>query len=176
MNEYEPRDEHAYPAETPAETPTTPGVGVDGPAPAPMPTGGVTQGGGVSAFPGNPQAFDAWNYRADVTDSQYDLAGFHVEATDGRIGKVDRSSHDLNDGYLVVDTGVWIFGRKVVVPAGIVNHIDREERVVYLDRTKEHVKAGPDVDSDTFDAGGRDQVGDYYHGTYHRDIQPPSIR
>lgn len=176
MNENEPRDGYAYPSETPTETPTTPGVGVDGPAPAPMPTGGVTQGGGISAFPGNPMAFDAWNYRADVSDSQYDLAGFHVEATDGRIGKVDRSSHDMNDGYLVVDTGPWIFGRKIVVPAGTVNHIDRAERVVYLDRTKEHVKAGPDVDSDAMDPSGRSQVGDYYGETYHRDFQPPSIR
>jgi hypothetical protein len=38
-----------------------------------------------------------------------DLAGFEVEATDGRIGKVDKHSYEADSGHLIVDTGTWIF-------------------------------------------------------------------
>lgn len=163
------------------EVPETPGVSVDGPDINPMPTGAVTEGGGISAFGGHSdtaafgggtRAYDAWNYRDDVGYDNRDLAGYRVDASDGHIGKVHRSSHDLNDGYLVVDTGPWIFGKKIVVPAGSVNHIDHNESVVYLDRSKDQIKAGPDVDPETFDATGRDHVSDYYGRSY----QPPSIR
>ncbi len=41
-----------------------------------------------------------------------DLIGYKVEATDGSIGKVDKHSDDVTSSYLVVDTGVWIFGSR----------------------------------------------------------------
>jgi hypothetical protein len=110
-------------------------------------------------------AFDPWNYRDSADPDPQDLAGFHVEAEDGRIGVVDAASHTLDDGYLVVDIGVWIFGRTVMLPAGTVKLIDRNERVVYLDRTKDQVKASPDVDV-MADPANRASIGDYYRGTY----------
>jgi hypothetical protein len=154
------------------EVPETPGVSVDGPDIVPMPTGAVTEGGGINAVTTGPKSYDAWNYRDEVGNDHRDLAGYRVDANDGHIGKVHRSSHDLNDGYLVVDTGPWIFGKKIVVPAGSVNHIDHAEGVVYLDRSKDQIKAGPDVDSEYFDQTGHDHVSDYYGRTY----LPPSIR
>ena len=111
---------------------------------------------------------DQWNYRPDAGWApQHDLVGYHVEATDGRIGKVDESSHTTDSSYLVVDTGPWIFGRKVMVPAGTVTRIDHAEQVVYLDRTKEHVKASPEFDADLYtDQVYRDKLTGYYGGTY----------
>jgi len=149
-----------------AEVPETPGVSVDGPDINPMPTGGVTSGGGMAAFTSDTRPYDAWNYRDDVGNDNHDLSGYRVDATDGHIGKVHRSSHDLGDGYLVVDTGPWIFGKKIVVPAGSVNHIDHAERMIYLDRSRDQIKSGPDVDADVFDRTGHDHVGDYYRDTY----------
>ncbi len=57
-----------------------------------------------------------------------DLTGYRVEAADGRIGKVDKHSEDVGDAYLLVDTGPWIFGRVVLVPAGTVTRIDHDDR------------------------------------------------
>ena len=92
-----------------------------------------------------------------------DLVGYKVEASDGGIGKVDRASHEVNSSYLVVDTGPWIFGKKVMIPAGTVNHVDHDERKVYVDRSKDQIKAAPEYDetADT-DPAYRDKLGGYY--------------
>ncbi|MEU8240482.1 PRC-barrel domain-containing protein [Actinoplanes missouriensis] len=96
-----------------------------------------------------------------------DLVGFKVEATDGHIGSIDQASYDVGSAYLVVDTGPWIFGRKVLLPAGTVQTIDHDERKVYVDRTKEQIKSSPEYDKETFETPEyRDQVGDYYTGNY----------
>lgn len=112
--------------------------------------------------------FDPWNYRSDAGwSAQYDVVGYHVEATDGGIGKVDESSHAMDQSYLVIDTGPWIFGKKVLLPAGTVTRIDHEDRKIYVDRTKEQIRSSPEFDSDRYtDLGYRDKVGGYYGSTY----------
>ena len=86
--------------------------------------------------------------------AEFDLVGYHVEATDGRIGKIDEASHATDESYLVVDTGPWIFGKKVLIPAGTVTHIDHTDRKVYVDRTKDQVKASPEFDADLYTETG----------------------
>jgi hypothetical protein len=73
------------------------------------------------AVPG--RAFDPWTYRDDAGVTGTDLVGYKVEATDGSIGKIDRCSNEVSASYLVVDTGPWIFGKKVMLPAGVVNNV-----------------------------------------------------
>jgi len=67
----------------------------------------------------------------------------------------------------VVDTGPWFFGRKVMLPAGTVNHVDHDERKVHVDRSKDQIKAAPEFDetADT-DPAYRDKLGGYYGDTY----------
>jgi len=114
-----------------------------------------------SIVPGDP--VDPWRYRDDVALAGADLTGYKVEATDGGIGKVDEASHEINMAWLVVDTGPWIFGKKVLLPAGTVNHVDRDERKVYVDRSKEQIKSAPEFDSDTYrDPTYRDKIAGYY--------------
>ncbi len=69
--------------------------------------------------------FDPWNYRenAGLGDGS-DIIGYRVETTDGHIGKIDEASTIVGESYLVVDTGPWIFGKKVLLPAGTVHHVD----------------------------------------------------
>ncbi|MGW5668644.1 PRC-barrel domain-containing protein [Micromonospora sp. NPDC003776] len=99
-----------------------------------------------------------------------DLTGYHVEATDGRIGSIDAASEDAGAGYLVVDTGPWIFGRKVLLPVGTVARVDHLDRVVHVDRTREQVKESPAFDPDDFDRPEyRERVGSYYAESYRRD-------
>ena len=112
--------------------------------------------------------FDPWTYREEVGMQGASLTGYKVEAADGGIGKVDEASHEVGAQCLVVDTGPWIFGKKVLLPAGTVNHIDHEERKVYVDRTKDQIKSAPEFDSDMYtDPTYRDKVGGYYGDSYH---------
>ena len=70
-------------------------------------------------------SMDVWTYR-QPTWTQNDLTGFDVEAVDGSIGKVDEATTATDSSYLVVDTGPWIFGKKVMLPAGVIETIDLE--------------------------------------------------
>ncbi|MFF8537523.1 PRC-barrel domain-containing protein [Streptomyces sp. NPDC015532] len=93
-----------------------------------------------------------------------DLTGFKVEAIDGGIGKVDKHSDDVGSAYLVVDTGVWIFGKHVLLPAGTVERVDQDERKIYVALTKDQIKESPEFDKDKHigDVGYHEQVGGYY--------------
>ena len=103
-----------------------------------------------------------WEY-SDETWSNVDLVGFSVEALDGSIGKIDKASHDVGGGYIVVDTGPWIFGKKVLLPAGVIDAIDLDEPTVYVQRTKDEIKNAPECDPDKMsDTGYREQFGTYY--------------
>ncbi|MCM0677225.1 PRC-barrel domain-containing protein [Micromonospora phytophila] len=96
-----------------------------------------------------------------------DLAGYRVEATDGRIGSVDEASADTDARWLVVDTGPWILGRKVLLPIGTVARVDHLDRVVQVHRTREQVKQSPAFDPDAYgEPDYRDRVGGYYRNTY----------
>ncbi|MFD5677699.1 PRC-barrel domain-containing protein, partial [Streptomyces sp. NPDC127040] len=86
-----------------------------------------------------------WSYTSTAGHlAGTDLTGYKVEATDGSIGKVDKHSDEVGDAYLVVDTGVWIFGKEVLLPASTVIRIDADDKKVYVDRTKEQIKDAPE--------------------------------
>ena len=63
---------------------------------------------------------EMWVYR-DVTLGQQNISGLKVEALDGSIGKVDDATNDVGGSFIVVDTGPWIFGKKVLLPAGVID-------------------------------------------------------
>lgn len=81
----------------------------------------------------------------DPSWEQQDLRGFEVEARDGKIGTVDESSAPGAD-HLIVDTGTWIFGKKVVLPVGLVEAVAFEERRLLVSRSKDEIKNAPDFD------------------------------
>ncbi|MCW2979883.1 MAG: hypothetical protein JWO14_1610, partial [Solirubrobacterales bacterium] len=81
---------------------------------------------------------------------------------DGSIGKVDEATYEENANGLVVDTGPWIFGKKVVLPAGVVDRVDPDEQKVYVHRTKDQIKESPRFGETGLDTSGRIEVGDYY--------------
>ncbi|MEU9237265.1 PRC-barrel domain containing protein [Streptomyces subrutilus] len=92
------------------------------------------------------------------------LVGFTVEAADGVIGHVDRQQDQTGMQHLVVDTGVWVFGRSVLIPAGAVTAIDTEAQTVRVAPSREQIKAAPrfTTDSDTADHDYLSAVGEYY--------------
>lgn len=92
---------------------------------------------------------ELWTYNPDLELPDRDLSGFSVETADGaKIGTVDAASADVGDAYLVVDTGVWIFGKRRVIPARAVRQVNLEAEKVFIDLTEEQVKGAPDLDEE----------------------------
>jgi hypothetical protein len=92
-----------------------------------------------------------------------DLTGFEVEATDGKIGKIDEATYEVGGSYVVVDTGPWIFGKKVMLPAGMIQRVDLDTQAVFVDRTKDEIKSAPEFDESAYrDESYRSTLDSYY--------------
>ncbi len=107
---------------------------------------------------------ELWTYNEDLKDIT-DLDGFDVAALDGDIGEVDDATYDVGSSYIVVDTGPWIFGKKVLIPASAIVRADLDNRKVFLRLTKDQIKASPEL-SDSMTDADRDRVGTYYESVY----------
>jgi hypothetical protein len=106
-----------------------------------------------------------WAYAEEYVTEPIDIEGFKVEAIDGDIGKVDEASYDVGSASIVVDTGPWIFGRKVVIPAGLIEFLDLENGKVRVALTKDQIKNSPEYDSTLEDFRSeayRKRLGSYY--------------
>jgi hypothetical protein len=91
------------------------------------------------------------------------LDGYSVEAIDGSIGKIDEASYEVGSSYIVVDTGPWIFGKRVLLPAGVIERVDHDDERVFVSLTKEQIKNAPEFDESTYrDDAYRSSLGDYY--------------
>ena len=109
--------------------------------------------------------YDIWTYRIETVETGLgtDVVGYHVEALDGGIGKVDEATDEVGASSIVVDTGPWIFGKKVVIPAGTIDRIDPDDERVYVNRTKDQIKDAPQLDEGMrMDDRHRDEVAGYY--------------
>jgi hypothetical protein len=109
---------------------------------------------------------DIWTYRDATLGSSIapaDVVGYDVEAIDGSIGKVDDDTLDVGGGLIIVDTGPWIFGKKVMLPAGVIRDVDHDEEKVFVHRTKDEIKNAPELDESLVqDETYRGEVGSYY--------------
>ena len=93
---------------------------------------------------------NVWIFRTRVEPeftAAQNVVGYDVEATDGHIGKIDEASLETSHRFLVVDTGFWIFGKKRLIPAGVVTNVDHEKKNVYVALTKDELKRAPDYDA-----------------------------
>ena len=112
-------------------------------------------------------ATDLWGYRdptlsRDLTTGR-NVIGYSVEALDGSIGKVDEATFDAASGHIVVDTGPWIFGKKVMLPAGVIRSADHNDEKVFVNRTKDQIKNAPEFDDSLArDESYRGTLGSYY--------------
>jgi hypothetical protein len=105
---------------------------------------------------------DLWTYNESLDRTQR-VDGWSVEALDGGIGKIDEATYDVGASYIVVDTGPWIFGRKVLIPAKAIARLDVPAQTVYLRLKQEQVKDAPAFD-DTADASRQRDALDAYYG------------
>ncbi len=109
---------------------------------------------------------ETWSYRDPslaTSLKQEQITGYNVEAIDGGIGKIDDATLETDSGHIVVDTGPWIFGKKVMLPAGVLKTVDHVNEKVFVNRTKDEIKNAPEFD-DSFreDEKYRTELGTYY--------------
>jgi hypothetical protein len=109
---------------------------------------------------------EVWTFRESTVGSATagaDVVGYGVEALDGSIGKIDEATYDAGSAYVIVDTGHWIFGKKVMLPAGVIQQVDHDDENVFVNRTKEQIKKAPEFDESlTTDESYRGNLGSYY--------------
>jgi hypothetical protein len=80
-----------------------------------------------------------------------DLKGMTIKARDGEIGEVDDFYFDDDNWtvrYLVVDTGTWLTGRKVLISPIALRHADPANRRIEADLTKKQIEDSPGVEAD----------------------------
>lgn len=95
--------------------------------------------------------------------SMKDLKGFTIGATDGDIGQVEAFYFDdasFTVRHLVVDTGGWLSGRKVLISPMALRNIVWDDRRINAALTKAQVERSPDIDTDR--PVSRQQESDYY--------------
>src|SRR2546421_11391852 len=106
---------------------------------------------------------EIWSFA--IAAPTVDLTGFKVEARDGSIGKVDEATMETGSSFIVVDTGPWIFGKKVMLPAGVIRDLDPDTETIFVDLTKDEIKNAPEFDESTYrNQTYRDELGRYYNG------------
>jgi sporulation protein YlmC with PRC-barrel domain len=119
------------------------------------------------------------------------IKGYAIAASDGEIGTVNDFLFDDKSWlvrWLVVDTGTWLPGRKVLLPPFVLGHPNASNRAFPVRLTMARVEASPDVDTeravsrqierqvydyygwrpywgDGFYVGGLDYAGDGWTGT-----------
>ncbi len=79
------------------------------------------------------------------------INGYAIEASDGRLGTVrDFLFEDANwiVRWLVVDTGNWLSGRKVLLPLAALGQPDPARREFPVKLTRQQVKESPGIDTD----------------------------
>ena len=105
---------------------------------------------------------EMWTFTVD-TPPTINLTGFKVEALDDEIGKVDEATNEIGSSFVIVDTGPWIFGKKVMIPAGVIRDIDPDTETVFVNRTKDEIKNAPEFDEKRYrEQDYRNELGDYY--------------
>ena len=109
---------------------------------------------------------ETWKYRDPSLATslrKQQITGYDVEAIDGSIGKIDDATLEADSGHIVVDTGPWIFGKKVMLPVGVLKSVDHTDEKVFVNRTKDEIKNAPEFDdSFRFDEKYRTELGTYY--------------
>lgn len=79
------------------------------------------------------------------------MFGFSLKAADGEIGHVRDFYFDddnMTVRYLIVQSGSWLLGRKVLISFASVKKIDHEASEFVVDLTCDQVRNSPDIDTD----------------------------
>lgn len=79
------------------------------------------------------------------------VIGYAISASDGTIGTIKDFFFDDTNWlvrWLVVDTGNWLSGRKVLLPTSAIDRLDAEKKECSIKLTKKQIEDSPEVDTD----------------------------
>jgi uncharacterized protein YrrD len=79
------------------------------------------------------------------------IHGYKLRETNGDIGNVREVYFDNQAWcvrYFIVETGLWLFGRKVLISPVAITGIDTANAVITVNLTREQVKKSPDISTD----------------------------
>ena len=79
------------------------------------------------------------------------LIGYGVQATDDRIGTIDDLLFDDREWtvrWAAVDTGSWLSGRLVLLPASSIGPVDPRSRTAAVELTRRQVEQSPGIETD----------------------------
>ena len=82
---------------------------------------------------------EAWSNR-----EQGGLKGYGVDAIDGSIGKLDDATLEVGPTYVIVDTGHWLSGKRVLLPSATIAGVDEKRARLRIDRTKDEIRHAPE--------------------------------
>ncbi len=107
------------------------------------------------------------DYRNTFSDNNLGhLDDYSVYAQgEDKVGTIEDGLFDDTTGqfrYLIVDTGVWIFGKKVLLPVGKAQFDNDQQRVYVHGLTKDQVENLPEYDGQTVDYDYEEQVRGVY--------------
>jgi hypothetical protein len=113
-------------------------------------------------------SFPLWTFRSGTEFSdELDLLGYRVVGTDEEIGLV-ADFVDANDQpAFVVDTGAWVVGQRILLPAGTVESIDHAARQIRVDRSGTEIREAPPYEVSTGESEEyRNHLTHYYCDLY----------
>jgi hypothetical protein len=79
------------------------------------------------------------------------INGYRISASDGHIGTISDFLFDdasWHVRWLVVETGNWLSGRRVLLPTSAVEHLDQVQQNCLIKLTMQQIKDSPDVDTE----------------------------
>ncbi len=102
--------------------------------------------------------------------SAREVAGYHIRGTDDSVGSVTDFLVDEEGWvirYLVVDTGHWLSGRKVLIAPPWVSEVSWATQEVQVTMTRAQIEASPEYNPDIgLDRAYEEQL----HGHYDRPV------
>ncbi len=111
-----------------------------------------------------------------MLQSVNDLKGYDIIASDGEIGSIEEFYFDdasLVVRYLVANTGSWLTGKQNLISPQAITHLDRENRNIHVNLTKEQVTKSPGIDKhQPISRQVEKLVSDYYGDRYYWDERP----
>lgn len=90
----------------------------------------------------------SWDPHLRSTDA---VSGLYIQAIDGEIGHVEGFIMDDENWairYLIIDTKNWWIGKKILVSPEWIEKFSWEESKVYVNMTRESIKASPEYSDD----------------------------
>jgi len=105
-----------------------------------------------------------------VLRSIKDMLDYSILATDGEIGHVSDillGDSDLKVRYLVIDTGGWLAGRKVLLSTSWLSSVAPNKKALVVNMDQKRIQEAPPYDPDVaIPREDETQLHDYYRYPY----------